>query len=70
MPVTGPLGHLDISVGYPARSIAFYDAFTALGFHRTEGFTSEFKLAARKHSRRIAINQKPKQNLRVIRRRV
>ena len=43
MPVTGPLSHLDISVGYPARSIAFYDTFlTALGFLRTEGFTSEF----------------------------
>lgn len=40
MPVTGPLSHLDISVGYPARSIAFYDALlTALGFHRTERFT-------------------------------
>lgn len=43
MPVTGPLSHLDISVGYPARSIAFYDALlTAL---RTEGFTSEFTSA-------------------------
>jgi hypothetical protein len=43
MPVTGPLSHLDISVGNPAPSIAFYDAFlTALGFRRTEGFTSEF----------------------------
>jgi hypothetical protein len=43
MPVTGPLSHLDISVGNPARSIAFYDAFlAALGFRRTEGFTSEF----------------------------
>ena len=43
MPVTGPLSHFDISVGYPARSIAFYDALlTAPGFRRTEGFTSEF----------------------------
>ena len=43
MPVTGLLSHLDISVGYPARSIAFYDSFlTALGFRRTEGFTAEF----------------------------
>ena len=43
MSVTGPLSHLDISVGYPARSIAFYDALlTALGFSRTDGFTSEF----------------------------
>jgi catechol 2,3-dioxygenase-like lactoylglutathione lyase family enzyme len=41
MPVTGPLSHLDISVGHPARSIAFYDALlTAFGFRRTEGFTS------------------------------
>ena len=43
MPVTGPLSHLDISVGYPARSIAFYDALlTALGFRRNRGVTSEF----------------------------
>ena len=43
MPVTGLLSHLDISVGYPARSIAFYETFlTALGFRRTEGFTPEF----------------------------
>lgn len=43
MAVTGPLSHLDISVGHPARSIAFYDAFlTALGFRRTDGFTPEF----------------------------
>jgi catechol 2,3-dioxygenase-like lactoylglutathione lyase family enzyme len=35
MPVTGPLSHIDISVGDPARSIAFYDALlTALGFER------------------------------------
>jgi len=43
MSVTGLLSHLDISVGYPARWIAFYDALlTALGFRRTDGFTSEF----------------------------
>jgi glyoxylase I family protein len=43
MSVTGLLSHLDISAGYLARSIAFYDALlTALGFHRTDGFTSEF----------------------------
>ena len=43
MPVTGALSHLDISAGYPARSIAFYDTFLrALGFLRTDGFTSEF----------------------------
>jgi catechol 2,3-dioxygenase-like lactoylglutathione lyase family enzyme len=47
MPVTGPLSHLDISVGHPARSIAFYDTFlTALGFLRIEGFTSEFSGAS------------------------
>lgn len=35
MPVTGPLNHIDISVGYPDRSIPFYDALlTALGFRR------------------------------------
>jgi len=35
MPATGPLSHIDISVGYPERSIAFYHAFlTALGFRR------------------------------------
>jgi glyoxylase I family protein len=43
MPVTGLMSHLDISAGYPARSIPFYDAFlSALGFRRTEGFTPEF----------------------------
>lgn len=35
MPMTGPLSHIDISVGYPERSIPFYEAFfTALGFSR------------------------------------
>ena len=35
MPITGPLSHIDISVGHPERSIRFYDAFlTALGFRR------------------------------------
>lgn len=35
MPVTGPLNHIDISVGYPDRSIPFYDAFfTSLGYRR------------------------------------
>jgi len=35
MAVTGPLSHIDISVGYPDRSIPFYHAFlTALGFRR------------------------------------
>jgi hypothetical protein len=43
MPVKGLLSHLDISVGYPERSIPFYHVFlTALGFRRTEGFTPEF----------------------------
>jgi glyoxylase I family protein len=39
MPVHGPLSHIDISVGDPARSIPFYAAFfEALGYRR---FTPE-----------------------------
>lgn len=35
MPSTGSLSHIDISVGYPERSIPFYDALlTALGYSR------------------------------------
>jgi len=35
VPVTGPLNHIDISVGYPEKSIPFYAAFLeALGYHR------------------------------------
>ena len=35
MATTGPLSHIDISVGYPDRSIPFYDAFLkALGYRR------------------------------------
>ena len=35
MPSTGPLNHIDISVGYPEKSIPFYDALlTALGYTR------------------------------------
>lgn len=35
MPITGPLAHIDISVGYPERSIPFYAAFfEALGYRR------------------------------------
>ena len=35
MPITGPPGHIDISVGYPAKSIPFYAAFfLALGYSR------------------------------------
>lgn len=35
MPVTGPLSHIDISVGYPEKSIPFYHALlTALGYRR------------------------------------
>lgn len=35
VPATGPLSHIDISVGYPQRSIAFYHAFLcALGYRR------------------------------------
>jgi len=35
MAITGPLNHIDISVGYPEQSIPFYEAFfTALGYRR------------------------------------
>ena len=35
MPTTGSLNHIDISVGYPEKSIPFYEAFfTALGYKR------------------------------------
>ena len=35
MATTGALSHIDISVGYPERSIPFYDAFfAALGYRR------------------------------------
>lgn len=35
MPITGPLAHIDISIGYPERSIPFYAAFfEALGYRR------------------------------------
>lgn len=38
MTQTGGLNHIDISVGYPERSIPFYDAFfTALGYRRWLG---------------------------------
>jgi catechol 2,3-dioxygenase-like lactoylglutathione lyase family enzyme len=35
VPITGPLTHIDISVGYPEKSIPFYAAFfEALGYRR------------------------------------
>jgi catechol 2,3-dioxygenase-like lactoylglutathione lyase family enzyme len=35
MSVSGPLSHIDISVGYPERSIRFYDALlTSIGYRR------------------------------------
>jgi catechol 2,3-dioxygenase-like lactoylglutathione lyase family enzyme len=35
MPITGPLAHIDISVGHPEQSISFYAAFfDALGYRR------------------------------------
>ncbi len=35
MSVSGPLNHIDFSVGYPEKSIPFYDALlTALGYTR------------------------------------
>jgi glyoxylase I family protein len=43
MPVTGALSHIDISVGYSDRSIAFYEAFfTALGYKRLRFDLPEF----------------------------
>jgi glyoxylase I family protein len=37
VPVTGPLTHIDISIGYPERSIPFYAAFLeAVGYRRWE----------------------------------
>jgi catechol 2,3-dioxygenase-like lactoylglutathione lyase family enzyme len=46
MATTGPISHIDISAGYPDRSIAFYEALlTALGFRRSAsdlpGFAGE-----------------------------
>jgi catechol 2,3-dioxygenase-like lactoylglutathione lyase family enzyme len=35
VPISGPLNHIDISVGYPEKSIPFYPAFfEALGYRR------------------------------------
>lgn len=35
MSVSGPLSHIDISVGYPEKSIPFYDALlTSIGYRR------------------------------------
>jgi catechol 2,3-dioxygenase-like lactoylglutathione lyase family enzyme len=43
MPVYGPVSHIDLSVGYPARSIPFYDALlSALGFLRASGEHPDF----------------------------
>ncbi|HSJ96709.1 MAG TPA: VOC family protein [Myxococcota bacterium] len=37
MPITGPLAHVDLSVGRPERSIPFYAAFfEALGYRRRD----------------------------------
>ncbi|MCZ6785141.1 MAG: VOC family protein [Proteobacteria bacterium] len=37
MPISGPLNHIDISIGYPEVSIPFYAAFfEALGYRRWE----------------------------------
>lgn len=44
MPVTGPLSHIDISVGYPDRSIPFYDAlFTSMKYKRWRGDSREWQ---------------------------
>jgi glyoxylase I family protein len=43
MPEAGALSHIDISVGYPQRSIPFYDALlTALGYRRWQIDMPEF----------------------------
>jgi hypothetical protein len=35
VPISGPLSHIDISIGYPEKSIPFYAAFfEALGYRR------------------------------------
>jgi glyoxylase I family protein len=35
VPISGPLSHIDISVGYPEKSIPFYDALlTTIGYRR------------------------------------
>ncbi|MGI9431253.1 MAG: VOC family protein [Myxococcota bacterium] len=44
MPVSGPLSHIDLSVGDPAQSIPFYAAFFgALGYERQIPEISEFE---------------------------
>ena len=44
MPITGPLTHIDISVGYLEKSIPFYAAFfEALGYRRWEISMSEWQ---------------------------
>jgi len=44
MPITGPLTHIDISVGYPEKSIPFYAAFLeALGYRRWKVALPEWK---------------------------
>lgn len=41
MPITGPLAHIDLSVGHPERSIPFYAAFfEALGYD--DGYYAAF----------------------------
>lgn len=48
--VSGPLSHIDISVGYPERAIPFYDALlTALGYRRWNVDSPEW--SGDKHSR-------------------
>jgi glyoxylase I family protein len=44
MPVTGPLSHIDLTVGDPARAIPFYAAlFEALGWRRMRVELPEFQ---------------------------
>lgn len=44
MSITGPLDHIDLSIGDPDRSIPFYDAFFgALGFERRSSDAPDFQ---------------------------
>jgi catechol 2,3-dioxygenase-like lactoylglutathione lyase family enzyme len=44
VPVSGPPSHIDVSVGYPERSIPFYAAFFgALGFRRLRAAMAEWE---------------------------
>jgi glyoxylase I family protein len=47
VPISGALAHVDISIGYPERSIPFYAAlFAALGYRRWEVASPEWQGAS------------------------